>query len=438
MLAYVLNKHGEPLMPCSTAKARRLLKEGKAKVVSREPFTIKLLFGSSGHRQEVSLSVDAGANHIGAAAKRKDGKVLYASETKTRDDIKDRLTERRSYRRTRRGRKTRYRAPRFDNRRRSDGWLTPTVRSKVQAHIAEIAFIKSILPVSRTVIETAAFDIHKLSDPTATDYQKGRQKGFYNVKQFVLFRDGHSCQECKGKKKDNRLHVHHIVFRSNGGTDSPDNLITLCESCHSGLHAKKNAQKVSSERYRPKNGAGIRGATIMSTISAVLESLFVFEKAHGYETKWNRERLSLPKTHYFDAMCVGLGDSEKITPPDCFYQKVRIQRRDKQRTRGRHSEEKIPTGKISGIRKFDKVLWNGREYFVKGRMSTGYAILMTIDGKKVDLKPIPKLSKMKRLSARSSCLTSRMVIENTRSSFTLSLSSNTEKNSLDGRTLDAL
>ena len=137
-------------------------------------------------------------------------------------------------------------------------------------------------------------------------------------------------------------------------------------------------------------------------------------------------------------MCVGLGDGEKIIPPDCFYQKVRIQRRDKQRTRGRHSEEKIPTGKISGIRKFDKVLWHGREYFVKGRMSTGYAILMTIDGKKVDLKPIPKLSKMKRLSARSSCLTSRMVIENTPSSFTLSLSSNTEKDSLDGRILDAL
>jgi len=260
--------------------------------------------------------------------------VLYASETKTRGDITEKMTQRRSYRRTRRGRKTRYRAPRFDNRRRKDGWLTPTVWSKIEAHVAEIAFVKKMLPISGTKIETASFDIHGISNPDVKDYQNGLQKGFYNLKEFVLHRDSHSCQECRGKKKDKRLHVHHVRFRSNGGTNVPENLITLCESCHNALHAKKNAQSVSLERYGKKKAPSLKGATIMSTVSAALESLFVFEKAYGYETKWNRERLGLPKTHFFDAMCVGLLDSETIVPPDVVFQKVRIPRKDYQRTRG--------------------------------------------------------------------------------------------------------
>lgn len=427
MLVFVLSKNGKPLMPCSEGKARRLLKEEKAKVKSREPFTIKLLHGSSGYKQKIKLKVDAGANHIGAAAVREDGQVLYASETDTRKDISDKMTQRRSYRRTRRGRKLRYRKPRFDNRVRKDGWLTPTVRSKIQAHEAEINFIKKHLPVSEIIIETAAFDIHRLSNPNVTSYQNGQKKGFHNEKAFVLVRDSHTCQDCKGKKKDKILHIHHIQFRSNGGSNVVSNLITLCKTCHDSLHAKKDAQKESLKKFKASNTINTKGATQVSTICAYLRKTLAFTEAYGFETKLNRERLGLPKTHYMDAICVGLKPNETVTLPDVYFKKVRIARRDYQKTRGRHSEEKIPTGKIKGIRKFDKVQWKGGSYFIKGRMSTGYAILMDISGKKIEFKPIPKLELMKRLTARKSCLTSRMTIESSQSNSTSSSSSNTEK-----------
>ncbi len=169
----------------------------------------------------------------------------------------------------------------------------------------------------------------------------------------------------------------------------------------------------------------------MSTISAYLKKNIVFNEAFGFETKWNRERLGLPKHHYTDAICIGLKDSESVTLPKIYFRKVRVARRDYQKTRGRRSEEKIPTGKIKGIRKFDKVAWRGGVYFIKGRMSTGYAILMDIEGKKVEFKPIPKLESLKRISARKTCLIHQIVIENMISNSTSYSSSSTEKNFLD-------
>ena len=432
MLVFVINHHNQPLMPCSESKARRILKEGEAKVKSRMPFTIKLLFGSSGYKQEVILKIDSGASFVGAAAMTKEGKVLYASETKLRTDIQEKMTRRRAYRRTRRGRKLRYRAPRFNNRVRTDSWLTPSVRNKIQAHVNEINFIKSRLPINETIIETANFDIHKLVNPnvSGTAYQNGQKKDFYNTKAFVLSRDTHSCTECGGKKKDPRLHVHHIKFRSNKGGDAPSNLITLCETCHDGLHAKKNAQAISLKKYKPSNVINTRGATQVSTICAYLKKALYFNESYGYETKFNRERLGLPKAHYIDAICVGLKEGETVTLPDIYYKKVKIAKNDYQKTKGIRSEQKIPTKKIDGFLKFDKISYKGTEYFIKGRMSTGYAILMNINEKKVDLKPIPKLNLLKRVTARKSCLIHPILIENTTLNSTSSSSSNTENSSL--------
>ena len=144
-------------------------------------FTIKLLYGSSGYKQPVTLSVDSGSKVIGVAATG-NGKVLDVSEVKTRSDIHEKMSQRASYRRTRRGRKIRYRKARFANRKRAEGWLTPTMRSKVQSHLGEIEFVKQILPVTRTIIETASFDIHKIVNPDVSGegYQQGKQKDFYN------------------------------------------------------------------------------------------------------------------------------------------------------------------------------------------------------------------------------------------------------------------
>jgi 5-methylcytosine-specific restriction endonuclease McrA len=411
MLVYVLNSAGKPLMPCSPGQARRLLDAGKAKVVRRSPFVIKLLYGASGYKQPVTLGVDSGSKVIGVAAIG-NGKVLYTSEVTNRSDIHEKTSQRSSYRRTRRGRKLRYRKARWANRRRPKGWLTPTMRSKVRSHLREIEFVKRILPVTQVIIETASFDIHKIVNPDVSgkEYQQGRQKDFYNLKQFVLSRDGHCCQKCLGKKKDNKLHVHHIVFRSNGGTNSPDNLITLCKTCHDNLHLHSNAEQ-ESLKLQKKRKPNATDAVQVSVVGTYLKKSLSFEETFGYETKFTRETLGLPKEHYIDAICIGLSDGEVPILPDVLYKKVCIPLGDYKQTAGGHSEKSMPTGKLMGIRKFDKVKCQDQELFVKGRMSTGYAVLMDIEGKTVNLKPMAKLKTVTRISARTSCLTSWIPIE---------------------------
>ena len=269
MLVYVLNKDGKPLMPCSPCKALKLLEAGVAKVIRREPCTIKLLFGSAGYKQKVTVGCDSGSK-VAAFSATANQKVLYLSEVKLRDDIRSNMDQRRAYRRTRRSRNTRYRKPRFDNRRR-DGWLTPTVRSKVDSHKRELCFIRKILPVSDVIIEMASFDIQKITNPEvlSSGYQEGRQKDFYNVKQYVLHRDGYCCKKC-GKDKT-ELHVHHIIFRCNGGTNSPDNLIILCETCHNSLHLAENAEDLSKKLASKLRKKSTLDATQVSTIGSFLK-----------------------------------------------------------------------------------------------------------------------------------------------------------------------
>ena len=160
---YVLNKHGEPLMPCSSRKARVLLKSNKACVVKRTPFTIKLLYGSTGYKQPITLGVDAGSKHVGLSAST-GSHELYREEMSPRNDVVRLLAKRRELRRSRRNRKTRYRAPRFDNRVHSKhkGWLAPSVEVKIQEHITVIKRICRILPITLIRVETAEFDTQRL------------------------------------------------------------------------------------------------------------------------------------------------------------------------------------------------------------------------------------------------------------------------------------
>ncbi|MGN1392161.1 MAG: RNA-guided endonuclease IscB, partial [Sharpea porci] len=145
-MVYVLNQHGQPLMPTENhAKVRILLKSKKARVVKRCPFTIQLLYKSTEYTQNISLGVDAGSRHVGLSATTKD-KVLFESDVELRNGIVGLLSARRQNRRARRSRKTRYREPRFDNRRRKDGWLAPSVQNKVDTHLTAIRRVHEILP----------------------------------------------------------------------------------------------------------------------------------------------------------------------------------------------------------------------------------------------------------------------------------------------------
>ncbi len=383
MVAYVLNKHGKPLMPCHPAKARILLKQGKAKVVQRTPFTIQLLYGSSGYKQPITLGVDSGYKHIGLSAV--SGKrELYASEIELRDDISKLLTERREYRRNRRYRKTRYRKPRFLNRRRPEGWLAPSIQHKLDSHIKAVSQVAKILPISKVVVEVASFDIQKIKNPdiSGEDYQNGEQKGFWNVREYVLFRDDHTCQICKGKSKDTVLEVHHITPRSKGGTDRPDNLITLCHTCHEKLH-KGEIKAV----LKPKNN-GFKPESFMSTIRwKVVDRLrelgYSVSHTYGYLTKNKRTGLDLPKTHINDAFVIAGGTNQERLDKYFFIKQVR--KCNRKLYKGARSHIKNTAERfVMGFQRFDKVLWKGTECFVFSRRKRGYFDLRKLDGTKVN------------------------------------------------------
>lgn len=199
MLVYVINKQGNPIMPCSVVKARKLLKSKKAKIVKRDIFTIQLLYNSSNYKQEINLGIDTGSKIIGISATAKK-KELISAECELRNDIVDLLSDRKMYRKARRSR-LRYRKVRFDNRVKSKhkGWLAPSIEHKINSHINIIGQLNKILPISKIILEIANFDIQKLNNPQINkwDYQKGVLYNFENVKSYVLHRD-----DLKGNNND--------------------------------------------------------------------------------------------------------------------------------------------------------------------------------------------------------------------------------------------
>ena len=411
-MVYVIDTNDNPLMPCENVVARLLLKSKKAKVLKKCPFTIKLLNETTSYTQSITLGVDTGSSHIGTSAVTNDGKVLYMSDVIVRNDIKDKMDARRRYRRSRRNRKNRYRKARWLNRKNSikSGRFSPTMISKINSHVKEIEYVKSILPINNLVLETGTFDMHLMKNPMLHNekyrhwgYQKGLNYGFANTKAKVLNRDNYTCQCCKGKKKSNRLEIHHVIFRSNGGSDEEDNLITLCDTCHTNLHhgnLKLNLKGI-------KKGS-LKHATQMNSIRIQLLNIYECEETFGYITKENRQNLGLPKEHYMDAVVIASGGEKVNFKQDVLYIKQCVSCGDYQQSKGIRSEQRIPTNKICGFRKFDKVNYFGKEYFIKGRMSSGYAILMDIEGNKIDFSGMPKgfktpkLNNCKRIQARNS------------------------------------
>lgn len=389
-MVYVLNQNGQPLMPTSNhAKVRILLKSGKAKVVRRCPFTIQLQYSSTNYTQEISLGIDAGSKHIGVSATI-ESKVLYEADVELRNDIVDLLSTRRQNRRTRRSHKTRYRKPRFNNRvsTKKDGWLAPSVKQKVETHLTVVKKVHQILPITNIVVETASFDIQKIKNPTISgvEYQQGEQLDFWNVREYVLFRDGHTCQCCKGKSKDKILNVHHIESRKIGG-NAPNNLITLCETCHTGYH--KGTVKLPKTIHR---GMSFKDATFMGIMRwsfyNELKSLYPnVSLTHGYITKNTRIENNLPKEHYIDARCIS-GNPLAVSNGTVYYQKkVRCHNRQihkntilKSGIRKRNQAEY----EVKGFRLFDKVTFKGQEYFVFGRRKSGFFDIRTLDGTKVN------------------------------------------------------
>lgn len=371
------------------AKVRILLKNKKAKVVNRCPFTIKLMYDSTNHTQPINLGIDAGSKHIGISATTED-KVLFESDVKLRNNIVDLLSTRRQNRRTRRNHKTRYRKPRFNNRvsTKKKGWLAPSVRQKIDTHLTVVAKVHQILPVSKIIVETASFDIQKIKNPTisGTEYQQGEQLDFWNVREYVLFRDNHTCQCCKGKSKDKILNVHHIESRKTGG-NAPNNLITLCETCHNGYH--KGTVKLPKTI---KRGMSFKDATFMGIMrwafyNKLKEKYPNVHMTYGYITKNTRIKNDLPKDHYIDARCIS-GNPKAVSDGEVYYQrKVRCHNRQIHKNtilKGGYRKRNQASYEVMGFRLYDKVCWKHQNCFIFGRRSTGRMDLRLLDGTKVN------------------------------------------------------
>jgi len=303
-MVFVIDKNGKPLMPTKRHRKVRLwLKTGQAKIIRRTPFTIQLLFDTGNIVQDLTVGVDPGHKTIGISVIGAT-EELFSAEITLRTDVSAKVQERKMYRRTRRSRNTRYRKPRFLNRKKEQ-LLAPSIHQKVESHLRVIRLSREILPIQRIIIESNAFDPHKLKNPLihGTDYQKGEQFGFENVKAYVLTRDEHQCYFKKNCSKE--LHVHHIIFRSRGGSDAPSNLITLCEKHHQQVHAGKIEINTIPKK-------SIKSATAMNIVrSQILQEIPDAQETFGYITKAVRQQKGLEKTHGTDAFVIAGGGSQK-------------------------------------------------------------------------------------------------------------------------------
>ena len=298
IVVYVLNMRGKPLMPCSPAKARKLLKANKAIVKYKEPFTIQLKVASGENRQPISLGVDPGYTYVGLSASTEKAE-LYAAEVELRPDVSKLLAQRHELRRARRGRKTRYRPARLNNRVRSKhkGWLAPSVEHKLASTLSRIEAVTRILPITTIIVEVAPFDIQRLQNPSISgkEYQEGAQLDFYNVREYVLWRDQYTCQHCHGKSKEPRLHVHHIESRLTGG-NAPNNLVTLCLTCHQALHDGKFKLVIKRGRsFKDAAYMNITRKTLIQRLQAAYPQLEL-RISYGYITKYLRDKYGLYKT----------------------------------------------------------------------------------------------------------------------------------------------
>lgn len=385
-MIYVRSKKGKALMPTERGgRIGYLLRHGKAHVVSRVPFVVQLDYESTTYTQEVSLGIDAGSKHIGVSAN-SEKKELLAAQVELRIDVVNLLSTRRELRRTRRNRKTRYRKVRFDNRKRKDGWLSPSIEQKVESHLKVIRLVRKLLPITKTTIEVAQFDAQKIKRPDikGEEYQQGEQMGFWNVREYVLARDGHKCIHCKGKSKNPILNVHHLESRKTGG-NSPSNLVTLCETCHKAYHRGEFELKI-------KRGSSLRDAAVMNIMRwAVYErAKEEFENVHltyGYITKHTRIENGIAKTHAADAFCIAknVHAIRLVT----FFMCRCVPRHTRalhvaNPKKGGIRRSCIASHKIgkSRFQRFDMVRWMGKECFIFGS-TNGKPVLRDIKGIKM-------------------------------------------------------
>lgn len=374
----VLNMRGEPLMPTTPRKARKLLEEGKAKVVSRTPFVIQLLCPTGETKQDITLGIDAGYSKIGYSAVTAI-KELMSGELELRSDIKKLLDKRRVARRLKRN-KLWYRKPRFLNRSKPKGWLAPSLEHKLQSHIKLIDRLKQILPITKIIVEVASFDTQKMQNPeiNGVEYQQGELQG-YAVREYLLEKYHRKCAYCK--KKNIPLEVEHIIPKSRGGSDRISNLTLSCHTCNQ-KKGKQTAEEFGYPNIQKQAKQSLKATAFMNIIRWRIVNHFRCGWAYGYVTKYHRIRLGLEKSHANDAFVIAGGENQEKCNVIHKAKQVRRQNRSLYKTNllkgGKKKRNTIR--EAFGFRRFDKVLFEKKEYFILSLRTSGHFALGDLKG----------------------------------------------------------
>lgn len=379
---YVLNMRNKPLMPCTPAKTRHLLKEKKAKVVSIKPFTIQLLNGTGETKQEITLGIDAGYTNIGYSATT-DKRELISGEIKLRTDISKKLIDKRAYRRNRRA-KLWHRKARFMNRgdAKTEGRLTPSIKHKLDSHIRLVNKLKGLLPVTKTIIEVATFDPQKMQNPeiSGVEYQQGELQG-YNVREYLLGKFNRTCVYCK--KQNLPLEIEHLTPKSRGGTNRVKNLAIACHKCNQ-RKGNKTAEEFGFPEARPRAEKSFKSAIFMNLVRHKIAKELDCDITYGYITKHNRIEEGLDKTHYNDAFIIANGNGRDRACPILNTQIKRNNRRLQINRKGFAPAIRRQRYKLQPN---DVVLYKGKKRKIKGVHCKGKQVLLE-KSKSINIKEV--------------------------------------------------
>lgn len=416
--ACVLDQQGKPLMPTTRlGKVYRLLKTQKAHIVSYEPFTIQLDYEPDTHIiQPLTLGVDSGAIHSGYSVANKH-REYYSAEVIARNDISNRLSDRRMYRRNRHYRKTRYRQPRFNNRKnKKKGWSPPSLEQKVAVQMNEINHLHRYFPIETIIVEVAEFDIQKIKNPdiSGIEYQQGTLQG-YNIRNYLLEKHKRKCFYC-GKTVSN-FEVEHMIPKARGGSNRIDNLTLSCHDCNQKkdtltaeefirqtLSAKKATAKLKqlpNEKCLFKYMAHMN-ATRWALYNTIKEKYPNVKMTYGYITKYNRIQAGFPKAHHIDAKCItGFSTVPSISQTVV---KVKMRRHNRQLHRATFSKGHVRKAACLstitfGFQLYDLVSFNNHRYYIKGRRSSGSFALVSVEGLKDENRNYKKLTLLAHTNA---------------------------------------
>ncbi|MDR0460289.1 MAG: HNH endonuclease [Nitrososphaerota archaeon] len=314
-MVFVIDTNKKPLAPCSPARARWLLKVGKAAIWRKYPFTIILKEAKETDRaQTFRLKIDYGSKHTGLAILSQSN-VLWLGQLNHRTNIKNNMDTRLAHRRSRRNRKTRYRKPRFLNRIRKKGWLPPSLQSRVDNVATWVRKLQSVCPITHISYENCKFDtqIMRNAEISGVEYQQGTLRG-YEVREYLLEKFRRTCCYCG--VKDLPLQIEHIVPKSRGGSDRVDNLCLACEQCNLQKGNKTAAEfgfsNIQEQVKKPLKDTAIINATRWAVYGELTSTGLSVECGSGARTKMNRVRLGIAKDHCLDACCVGISTPNEL------------------------------------------------------------------------------------------------------------------------------